>query len=595
MNYTRALSVSLSVFALASAQDWRHYGGDAGGMKYSPLTEINAKNVARLKQAWVFHTGDASDGKSLPSRSAFECTPLMIGDRLYVTTAFNRLLALDAETGKQLWAFDPRLDRRRTYSLYINRGAAYWSDGRQERVVFGTLDGRLFSVDARTGLKQWEVDLRKGVADDHPAKGYGLTSPPAIFRDLAIVGSLASDGEPQGPSGDVRAFDVHTGREVWRFHVVPKRGQYGYDTWAPGSTEGRGGINAWAPLSVDETNGLVFLPLTSPATDRFGGDRIGDNLFGNSLVALRADTGERVWHFQIVHHDIWDYDLPAQPTLVTVRGAPYVAQVTKMGLLFTFHRLTGKPLFPIEERPVPESDVPGERTSPTQPFPVKPPPFARNSFRIAELRADSPYCAKIAAGAVTGGPYTPVGTKPTIVFPGTNGGANWGGASFDPRSETLFVNSMDVGMLQQVVQRPGMPIPRTRGLGTIDSRFWDRELIPCQAPPWGHLTAIDLKKGTFRWRVTLGAPETGSPNIGGSIVTAGGLVFIGATNDAMFRAFDAKTGRELWKTSLPASAFATPMTYRAPRSGRQIVLIAAGGGNDYSEAVSDALVAFALP
>lgn len=589
---------ALSVIVLATAlngQQWPYYGGDAGGMKYSPLKQINRKNVRNLKPAWTYRTGDLSDGKTLPSRSAFEATPIMIGRRLYVTTAFNRLIALDADTGKEIWAFDPQLDRKRTYSLYISRGAAYWTDGRSERILLGTLDGRLFSIDASTGRKQWSISLRDGVADRYGNRGFGLTSPPSIYRDLVITGSLASDGEPQGPSGDVRAFDVHTGKLVWRFHVVPHRGEFGYDTWAAGSTEDRGGVNAWAPLSVDEQRGIVFVPLTSPATDRWGGDRHGDNLFGDSLVALKAQTGERIWHFQTVHHDIWDYDLPAQPNLVTISGKPYVAQITKTGLLFVFDRQTGRPLFPIEERPAPRSEIEGEQTAATQPFPLKPPPFARNSFEISELRQDSPFCAALMKDAVAGGPYQPIGKKTTVVFPGTNGGANWGGASFDPRSQTLFVNNMDVGMIQQMVRRPGMPIPRTRGVGTIDSRFWDNDLIPCQKPPWGHLTAIDLKSGTFRWRVPLGKPQTGSPNIGGSIVTAGGLVFIGASNDAKFRAFDATTGEVVWETELPASAFATPMTYRGPSSGKQFVVIAAGGGNDYSEVVSDALIAYSLP
>jgi quinoprotein glucose dehydrogenase len=562
-------------------------------MKYSNLRQIHKGNVGQLRPIWTWASGEASDGKTLPTRTAFECTPIMDGANLYVTTPFNRVVALEAATGKELWAFNPKLDRKRTYSLYLSRGLAQWSDGRERRLLFGTIDGRLFSLDAANGKPHWEISLRKGTADEYPDRAYGLSSPPAIYKDLAIVGSLASDGEPQGPSGDVRAFDVRSGREVWRFHVVPRKGEFGYESWAEGATEKRGGINAWAPLSVDEKNDLVFLPLTSPATDRFGGDRAGDNLFGNSLVALRASTGERVWHHQLVHHDLWDYDLPAQPNLFEMEGKPYVAQITKMGLLFAFHRLTGKPLFPIEERPVPQSDAFGEKTAATQPFPVAPPPFARNSFRPEEIRSDSEYCRSLLKDLTSGGPYTPTGSARTVVFPGTNGGANWGGASIDPRTLTLYVNSMDVGMLGRMAQRNSREVPRNRGLGTPDGRFWDKDLQPCQVPPWGHLTAIDLKTGKFRWRSILGKPQTGSPNIGGSIVTAGGLVFIGASNDGKFRAFNSRDGKMLWEVSLPASGFATPMTYQSGR--KQFVVIAAGGGNDYSEIVSDKLVAFGLP
>jgi quinoprotein glucose dehydrogenase len=583
------------ILGFSQAQDWTHYGGDSAGSKYSPLRQVNQRNVTQLKVAWTYSTGEASDGKTLPVRTAFETTPLAIGGVLYFTTPFNRVIALDAVTGKEMWTYDPKLDRTRTYSLYISRGLTYWTNGALKRILFGTLDGRLFCLNAADGALVCEISLRAGFADKFPTRGYGVISPPATYKNLVITGSLASDGEPQGPSGDVRAFDIATGKLVWRFHVIPRPGEYGADTWPTGATVDRGGVNAWAPLTVDEPNHLVFLPLTSPATDRFGGDRHGDNLFGNSLVALRAATGERVWHQQLVRHDIWDYDLPAQPNLFTVNGQPYVGQVTKMGLLFIFHRLTGAPLFPVEQREVAASMVPGEKTAATQPFPTLPPPFARNSFRPEDIRTDSPYCQALLKDAATGGPYTPVGTQMTIVFPGTNGGANWGGASIDPRSNTLYVNSMDVGIFGRMVVRNSREMPRSRGGGTIDGRFWDRELKPCQKPPWGQLTAIDLRTGKFRWQSILGTPGTGSPNIGGSMVTADGLVFIGATNDSHFRAFHAGTGKLLWETTLPASAFATPMTYSAGANQRPYIVIAAGGGNDYQESVSDQLIAFTLP
>lgn len=603
------------------AQEWVHHGNDAGGMRYSPLKQIHRGNVDRLKIAWRWKSGDVSDGKSgWPVRTAFEATPLMIGSTLYVTTPFQRLAALDASTGRELWIFDPKIDRRRAYNLYVNRGAAYWTDGKSERLVFGTLEGRLYSIDAATGKpdpafgEQGSVDLRKGFTDEFPGAGYGMTSPPAIYRDLVICGSIASDRDPQGPAGDVRAFNIRTGEEVWRFHAIAQEGDPGVETWEGDSWKKRGGANAWSLLSVDHDRGLVFLPLTSPSYDFYGGDRKGQNLYGDSVVALDASTGKRRWHFQTVHHNIWDYDLPAQPVLVeVVRGGervPAVAQITKMGFTFVLHRETGEPLFEVEELPVPASTIPGEAAWPTQPFPLKPPPFARQSFRPDELTRISPesrdHCKKLMEGALLGTLYTPLGRQTTILFPGTNGGANWPGPAFDPETRTLYVNSMDVGMIFRMDERPNdAAVPfRARSLGAGADRFWDLDRHPCQQPPWAHLTAIDLDKGEFRWRAVLGVseklmdkglPPTGASNLGGSVVTAGGLLFIGATNDARFRAFDKDTGALLWETHLPASAHAAPMTYIDKKTGRQFVVIAAGGGNKYNDTYSDELVAFSLP
>ena len=602
------------------AQEWHYYGGDSGGMKHSPLKQITPGNVAKLKVAWEFHTGDVSDGKTLSIRSAFEATPLVHDGVMYLTTPFNRLIALDPETGKQLWAFDPKIDRQRPFNLFINRGGAVWTGGNKKRIFYGTLDGRLFSIDAATGEPdpgfgdRGAVDLRVGVADKFPGRGYGMTSPPAIYKNLVICGALASDGEPQGPAGDVRAFDAVTGKLVWQFHTVARKGEFGNDTWEGDSWKDRGGANAWSILSVDQQRGIVFLPLTSPSTDLYGGDRKGANLFGDSLVALEAATGKRIWHFQTVHHNIWDYDLPAQPNLITVtragRKVPAVSQVTKTGFVFLFDRVSGKPLFDIEERAVPPSEIPGEQAWPTQPFPVKPPPFTRQSMTRDELNTLTPeskaFCEKLVEGVVFGGLYTPIGLKPTVLFPSTNGGANWGGASFDPETETLYVNSMEIGFVQRMTKRPeGSVIPyRSQGMQTPNSRFWDRKMIPCQKPPWGFLTAIDMNTGEFKWRSVLGVvdelvakgiPPTGTSNIGGSVVTAGGVVFIGATNDQRFRAFDKRTGKELWVHRLPASAHATPATYIGRKTRKQFVVVAAGGGNKYNDVYSDTLVAFTLP
>jgi quinoprotein glucose dehydrogenase len=605
---------------LSSAQEWPYYGGDAGGSKHSPLDQINRANVAQLRVAWTYNTGDVSDGSQLPTRSAFECTPLVVDGVMYLTTPFSRLVALEAETGKQLWAFDPQLRKDRNYNLFVNRGVAYWSDGKRKRLFLGTPDGRLFAVDASTGKaaagfgKGGSIDLRRGAADKYPRAAYGLTSPVAVYKTAVITGALTSDGEPQGPSGDIRAFDARTGKLAWRFHAVPRRREFGNDTWERDSWKDRGGVNAWSIMSVDTERGIVFVPLTSPAHDYYGGDRKGQNLFGDCVLALNAATGKRLWHFQTIHHDLWDWDLPAQPNLITFRRdgkeIPAVAQVAKTGFVFVLDRLTGKPLIDVEERPVPQSTVPGEQTWPTQPFPVKPPPFARQTMSWDELTDVTPEsraeCLKLIEGAVTGPMFRPIGLEYTVMFPGTNGGTNWGGASWDPASGLLFVNSMDVGALFRAVKRPeGSTLPyRITGRGTNSSRFWDSNLYPCQKPPWGALTAIDLSRGEFRWRATLGVidelaahgiPQTGTSNLGGPIVTAGGLVFIGATNDSRFRAFDRDTGELLWETKLPASAHATPMTFRGKKSGKQFVVIAAGGGNKYNKVYSDALVAFSLP
>jgi quinoprotein glucose dehydrogenase len=611
---------SLVIPALTPAQEWAFYGGDPGGTKYSRLEQIDRTNVNQLRPAWMFHTGDISDGSKWPTRSVFENTPLVANGVMYLTTPFSRLIALDPETGKELWSFDPRIDLTLSANLFINRGAAYWSDGSKRRVFLGTLDGRLFSLMADSGKLDdsfghagW-LDLRAGAAEKYPNRRLGMSSPPAIYKNVVICGSIVSDSDPHGPAGIVRGFDARTGKLLWIFSPIPQAGEFGNDGWTGDSWNGRGGANAWAPLTVDTARGIVFLPLTSPSADMYGGDRPGAGLFGDSLVALNALTGKRLWHFQTLHHDLWDYDLPAQPTLVqAMKGGKIVdavAQVTKTGYTFVFNRITGKPIFPIEEVPVPKSEIPGEVAYPTQPRPVMPPPFARQGMTAAELGNVTPetraYCQSLMEGADLAPMYTPISFRRTILFPGTVGGANWGGASYDPETRTLYVNSMDVGMVLRLVKAAeGSTSPyRSRGAQSPYSRFWDPDLIPCQQPPWGFLTAINLDTGQFRWRSVLGVvdklierglPPTGAPNIGGTLVTGGGLVFVGATNDSRFRAFDKDTGKELWATKLPASAHATPMTFRGKKSGKQFVVIAAGGGNKFSNVFSDTLVAFSLP
>jgi quinoprotein glucose dehydrogenase len=597
--------------------EWRYYGGDAGGTKYSDLAQINKSNVHKLRPVWIFDTGDSSDGKQYPARSAFETTPLVVDGIMYVSTSFHRLFALDAETGQILWEFDPKFDRSTRVTLYQSRGVSFWKRGRQKRIFLGDQQARVYSVDAMTGKldtsfgENGSIDLKKGVTDRFPTTPYGLTSPVAVCRDTVITGNWSGDGEPQGPPGDIRGFDAATGREKWRFHTVPRPGEFGHDTWAGDSWQDRGGTNAWSIMSVDEKRGTVFVPLTSPSTDFYGGDRHGANLFGDSVLALDCSTGKRKWHFQTVHHNLWDYDLPSQPVLVSVRhdGKPAdaVAQITKTGFVFLLNRDTGEPLFEVKERPVPPSPVAGEQSWPTQPFPVKPPPFARQGMRLDEMttvtRESRAQCMEMIKDAVVEtNMYDPITEKVTVMFPGTNGGANWGGGSFDPTTGTLYVNSMDVAAFLRLVPRPpGSKIPyRNQGFG----RFWDKNEYPCQQPPWGTLTAIDLNKGEFRWQVRLGefdeltargVPKTGTPNLGGSLVTAGGLVFIAATNDSKFRAFDKETGEEVWMTRLPASGHATPMTYTGPKSGRQFIALAAGGGNKYNKQYMGKLIVFGLP
>jgi glucose dehydrogenase len=611
------MALAWAVAAGAAAQEWPHVGGDAGAAMHSPLDQIHKGNVAQLEVAWTFDTGDWSDGSELPTRSAFEATPLVIDGVLYVPSAFSRLFALDAETGEQKWGFDPRIDKSVPRNLYVNRGVSSWSDGKGRRLFLGDIEGRLWAIDAATGAPIAGFG-RDGVVDMHAGMGfpdeqYGLTSPTAVCGDVVVAGSLVSDAAPTGPSGDVRGLDARTGEVLWRFHTVPRPGEHGHDTWEGESWKDRGGTNAWSFLSVDEERGLVFLPLTSPSYDFYGGDRKGANLFGNSVVALDCRTGERRWHFQTVHHDVWDYDLPAAPVLVTVtrdgKRIPAVAQVTKMGFVFVLHRETGEPLFPVEERPVPKSSLEGEALHPTQPFPVKPPPLARISMTPDDLTDVTPEsraeCAEMTEGAdLEVEIYDPLGDTNQALFPGLNGGTNYGGASFDPERGLLFVNTMDVGgLFRMSKRRQGAEIPWALR-GAKYEFFWDENGYPCQNPPWGHLTAVDLNTGELRWRTVLGefeeltkrgVPKTGTPNIGGSLATAGGLVFIAATNDHRFRAMDADTGEELWSTELPASGFAAPATYLGRTTGRQFVVIAAGGGNKYDETFTGKLVAFALP
>ncbi|HUG52133.1 MAG TPA: pyrroloquinoline quinone-dependent dehydrogenase [Vicinamibacteria bacterium] len=600
--------------------DWRFYGGDSGGSRFSTIADVDRDNVKSLRRAWTYHTGDL-DRRPGAQPTAFEATPLAVDGVLYLSTPSGRAVALDGDSGQARWTFSPPpREGRSTPARGPHRGVSYWesADGRDRRILFGTPDGRLIALDAASGQPRLDfgrdgmVDLRHGLTEAWPHAPLGVSSPPAIHRDLVIVGSHLQEYPPRGPAGDVRAYDVRTGALVWRFHTVPRPGEAGHDSWDAESGKDRSGANVWSVMSVDTERGLVFLPVGSAAYDFYGGDRPGANLFANSLVALDAATGARRWHFQTVHHDLWDYDLPAQPALVTVRRdgreVAAVAQVTKTGFVFVLDRETGRPLFPVDERPVPPSSVPGEKASPTQPVPRRPPPLVRQSITRDDLTAVTPesqrQCRELFDSAQTGPLFTPPGLTLTLTFPGTLGGANWSGAAFDPTRRGLYVNVNEVGALGGLQRLgPGAPIPyRRAGSAGEYARFWDDNRWPCQKPPWGTLNAVDLDEGVVAWTVPLGVvdalvargvPPTGTPSLGGAIATAGGLIFIAGTGDARFRAFEADTGRELWADRLEASGHATPMTYRG-RSGRQYVVIAAGGGGYLSRTTSDVVAAYAL-
>jgi glucose dehydrogenase len=600
--------------------EWRAYGRDPGGARFSPLTQLTPANVGQLQRAWTYRIGEMDRLPNIsPDREppAFQATPLVVGGVMYVVTPSSRLIALDAEAGTKRWEFDPQADVP-TRGFHQLRGAAYWEGpsaggAPPRRVLYGTLLGELVCLDADTGGlcpdfgTRGRVDLRAGEADRWPSALYAMTSPPAIFRDLAIVGIRVQESPAEGPPGVVRAFDVRSGRLAWEFRGIPRPGEPGSETWNGDAWRGRSGVNVWTVMSVDVERGTVFLPFGSPAYDFYGGDRPGQNLFGNALVALDAQTGRRLWHYQMVHHDIWDYDLPAQPVLATIqherRARDVVVQVTKMGLVFVLDRERGTPIFPVEDRPAPAGGAPGEAPWPTQPFPTLPPPLVRHTITRDDLSQVTPeaatFCRELFDSVQGGRIYTPIGTVRTLVVPGNLGGANWSGAAFDPTERRLFVNVNELPLVASLGGEQGR-MPRINHY----RRFVDENGWPCVQPPWGALVAVDLDEGRIAWKSALGKveqleaaglPRTGLPSLGGAIATAGGLIFVAGTTDRRIRAFDSRTGKELWEAELDASGHAIPVTSLAEHSGRQFVVIAAGGGGYISpDHVSDALIAFAL-
>lgn len=618
MKLTRALPLllALSVAAPGLSQrspegEWRSAGGDPGAQRFSPLRQITTENVATLRQAWAFDTGSKD----------LQVTPVVIDGTMYVT-AGNTVYALEPETGKTIWKYDAD-------GAVSRRGVAFWPGTATEpaRLYTAAGQGRMVALDARTGAvatgfgERGIVDLKQSVRGDVDGPLL-LITPPVVYKDVVITGGSNSEGEPSGGLyGDIRGWDARSGKLLWSFHTVPRPGEPGAETWEGDSWKNRSGTNAWTYMTVDVERGLVFAPTGSPTSDFYGADRKGRNLYGNSLLALDASTGRLKWHQQLVHHDIWDWDLPAAPTLIDVtrngRTIPAVALITKMSLLFIFDRVTGEPIFGVEEMPVPASDVPGEATWPTQPFPVKPPPLSRTTFDPAkDFYALTPeheaYCRQLwdKNRMFTKGIFTPPTIDRTMVmFPSTLGGGNWSGLSYDPGRGLVFTNIMNLGQVARMEPRtdPATGLTtykRTSPWGSAYARFWNPDTrVPCSAPPFGELIALDVNKAEIVWRTPLGVFEelkarghdrTGTPNIGGTIVTAGGVVFIGATIDRRFRAFDARTGALLWETMLEASAHATPMTFLG-KDQRQYVVIAAGGNGILRSEPGSKVVAFSLP
>jgi len=679
--------VPLATVTLLSAADWPAYGGSAAGIRYSTLRQIDRSNVARLQVAWLW---DAAEG-----RGDTQTQPVVVDGVVYGITPKHKVVALDAATGKLRWRFDSGMEGRGP-----NRGVSYWANGNDRR-IFAAVRSFVYALDAATGQpvnvfgKNGRIDLRENLGREPSRQSWVLTTPGVIYKDLLIVGGRNPESLP-APPGDIRAYDVRTGQLKWSFHTIPHPGEYGHDTWPKDAWTYSGAANNWAGMALDLRRGIVYVPTGSAASDFYGFDRAGDDLFANTLLALDAATGKRIWHFQAVHHDIWDRDFPSPPSLVTVsnggKQVDAVAQTTKQGWVYLFDRVTGKPLFPIAEREYASSNVQGEVSSKTQPLPTKPAPFARQSLTEDILTKRTPeahaWAIEQFRNFVSNGQFVPftVGRE-TVIFPGFDGGAEWGGSAFDPETGLLYVNANDIPWTSSLARNQGGGSPKQlylrncgschgetmagappqipaltrvsstktaeqitsiirQGAGRMPSfpnfagpdmraivqyvmnpeskelesasssanvptfrftgyhKFTDPDGYPAVAPPWGTLNAINLNTGEYAWKIPFGEyPElaaqgmrdTGTENYGGPVVTAGGLVFIAATNfDRKFRAFDKATGKLLWETTLPMSGNATPAIYEV--GGREFVVVHATGGKARpSDPSGSAYIAFALP
>ncbi|MEX0778590.1 MAG: pyrroloquinoline quinone-dependent dehydrogenase [Balneolales bacterium] len=687
---------------------WKIYKGDAASTSYSELDQINRENVAQLEVAWTFNSGDHDDIDW--AYSAGQSNPIIVDGVMYFTTPAIRVIAVDAATGEQIWTFDPFEGKN---SSGVNRGVVYWEDGNDKRIFF-TAGSFLYALNAETGTlipdfgHRGAIDQRDGIGRDPGRVSVSSTSPGIIHGDLLIMGSTVGENNGAAP-GHIRAYNTRSGNMEWIFHTIPQPGEFGYDTWGESAWLMAGGANNWGGMSLDTEREIVFVPTGSSSPDFFtpGTRGVGDHLFANTLLALDANTGERIWHFQAVPHDLWDYDLPAPANLVTVEKdgnkVDAIAQVTKQGFVFVLDRETGEPIFPIEERPVPQSDIAGEASSPVQLFPSKPDPFVRQNISEETLTDISPeanaYARERFRELNYEGIFTPVGVRNTLFYPGGRGGANWGGASYDPETSMLYINANEIGNIFSLKQiqvpsvntdnpvlqgeaifqnncaachgTPGSQnhsqfpslddaeerfsspeileilddgqgiMPPFTHLSTEDKEalikylftvdkdgnidiptqqvgndshtnsyavdtayqlFLDEDGYPATQPPWGTLNAINLNTGELEWKVPLGEyeeltekgiPVTGTQNLGGSIVTAGGLVFIAAAEDEKFRAFDKQTGEILWEHTLPAGGHASPSTYQI--AGKQYIVIPAAGGSRVGTTKSDAYIVFALP